>query len=85
MVKLQCLGQNGHETQELTRRGQEAHSSMKPIETIEALTALYGEPSAAALKKETGRLTDDYAAFITDFQTCFSSNFIARPNSTREN
>ena len=37
---------------------------MKPIETIEALTALYGEPSAAALKKETGRLTDDYAAFI---------------------
>lgn len=37
---------------------------MKPIETMEELTALYGEPSSAALKKEADFITEDYAAFI---------------------
>lgn len=37
---------------------------MKPIETIEELTALYGEPSPAAIKKEADFITEDYAAFI---------------------
>lgn len=37
---------------------------MKSIQTMEELSALYGEASPAALKKETDRLTEDYAAFI---------------------
>ena len=37
---------------------------MKPIETMEELTALYGEPSSAALKKEADFITEDYATFI---------------------
>lgn len=37
---------------------------MKPIQTLDALSALYGEPSPAALRKEASRLTEDYAAFI---------------------
>lgn len=37
---------------------------MQAIETLDDLVALYGSPSAAALRKEADRLTDDYAAFI---------------------